>query len=432
VHATDHAQREAFSSESLHTMAMPARAPRAPRGAQDAAVGLPPPSPALWRSEPPSRAEAGALPEGLASDAVMKRARSELQRIAGEDTKAASPFDASEVTTQRIHPQLIAAARRSDHDEDTVVQNVAELLKVIDEKLDALTAQFKVAPPAEATSEPQGTALDPCAPSVQPLAEATALPVPVEARGSVPTAAAPQEPAARQVVLRAPPVRPMLTPVPASDLAQPSRVWGLTLGIGGLLALSALVLSGVYYAYQHPSDNTGAAAHGEQPRGFQPMVAEAPQAARPSAVPSSPSLPVAPAGDQGALAPASAGLQALADGGQAAAASPAIDQLLSQAQAALAVFRGKEARAFARKAIALDIYNPHSHATLAEVELAMGLPVRAIVPAETAVKLRPKRARYHALLARVYTAVGRLAEAATERAEADVLEPSDPDHPAQR
>jgi len=433
VHATDHAQREAFSSDALHTMAMPALKARPVRGSVEAGVGLPPLSPGLWRTEMPLRPEPSASPESQATDAAMKRARSELLRIAGDEPGSSGPFDASEVTSQRIHPQLIAAARRDDHDEDTVVQNVAELLKVIDEKLDALTVQFNAAAPVEAPSVTADTAPDSPVPSQPASLLPAALPAPVEARGSVPTAPAPQEHAPAPLVLRAPPVRPMLTPVPDSDLRRPSRAWGLALGIGGLLALSALVLSGLYYAYQHPAGAPAPAAHGDQRGTSERVRPMAPQAVRPIGEPSTelaPGEPQGPRAEAPRAAPESS--EPAADAATPGEESPAIGQLLSQAQASLAVFRGRDARAFARKAIALDIYNPHSHATLAEVELAMGLPIRAIVPAETAVKLRPKRARYHALLARVYKAVGRVADADAERAEAAVLEPSDPDHPTQR
>jgi Tetratricopeptide repeat len=101
--------------------------------------------------------------------------------------------------------------------------------------------------------------------------------------------------------------------------------------------------------------------------------------------------------------------------------------LVEAARRALAEGRPGDAHTLASRAAQRDPYSPHGFAVLAEAELALGAPERALEAALASAKLRPKRVRYQHLLARVYGALGRTDDAREAQRLAELLAPSDPD-----
>jgi hypothetical protein len=102
-----------------------------------------------------------------------------------------------------------------------------------------------------------------------------------------------------------------------------------------------------------------------------------------------------------------------------------VNELLKKGQRLLAQRDAAGARVALEQALALQADNPHVRASLAESLLKLNELPLALVQAQTAVKLRPKRGRYLVILGDVLAAMGKPDEARASFQHAFELDPND-------
>lgn len=101
------------------------------------------------------------------------------------------------------------------------------------------------------------------------------------------------------------------------------------------------------------------------------------------------------------------------------------DDLLKQGLKLLADGKAAEAKLYLLQAVAGDSKNAHAHAGLAEAYLALGETRQAMNSIETAIKLRPKRARYRVQQGDIFKAQGDPEAAREAYQKALELDPND-------
>jgi hypothetical protein len=318
-------------------------------------------------------------------------ARSEVRSTASLWREA---FADDERTVRTEHPRaLLDDAREGVHEEDTVVVHVSKILADADRALDALTHEISVvaplptAPTGHARVEP--AAVEPSPVHAPQVAAPLVMPWPLVDAQLAPSQHAP---AAEGSAAFAP-------SLPAS----PWRVRALLLP--GAVAIAAAI---VVARLQPPSHS--ARPH-SAPLALEHVVTVENRGPRSAEPPRPQTLLEAFQHGPAAQAPREAEPVALVDA----------------ARRALAEGRPGDAHSLASRAVQRDAYGPHGFAALAEAELALGAPERALEAALAAAKLRPKRVRYQHLLARVYSALGRTDDAREAQRLAELLAPSDPD-----
>lgn len=393
---------------------------------------------AMGSSSRPRSARARGSSEGAPIDlAGVRRKQGEARRGAAAAEGAHSEvrstaslrreaFADDERTVRTEHPRaLLDDARAGVHDEDTLVVHVSKILADADRALDALSHEISVVAPlptAPATDAPAAPAAERPAASLAvertpvdpPLAAAPVVPWPLADAPLAPSSHAAVSTAAdcAPVVERAaaPPAprRRHASPEAGSAALAPSlpaSSWrSRALVLPGAIAIAAALVVARLQPAPAPAPHSAPLAlqhvvtvENRGPRSAEPprpqTLLEAFQQG-PAAVPPRETEPVA---------------------------------LVEAARRALAEGRPGDAHALASRAAQRDPYSPHGFAALAEAELALGAPERALEAALAAAKLRPKRVRYQHLLARVYGALGRTDDAREAQRLAELLAPSDPD-----
>jgi hypothetical protein len=148
-----------------------------------------------------------------------------------------------------------------------------------------------------------------------------------------------------------------------------------------------------------------------------PAPAAEPANAAPAAEPAKAAAPAAE--------PSASAEPAAAPTGAAGDAEADPDALLRKGQRLAAQGNTVEARAALEQALALAADNPHVRTALAETLLKAGDAEAALVQAQAAVKLRPKRGRYQVLVGDVLKRLGKLDQAQVAWKKALEIDPED-------